>query len=71
MSQVDQALPYVRAISPYQPGKPIEELAREFGGSKSTHDRYRQQVCQELDRWYRRAIAMCRHEDVDQVHLND
>ena len=25
------ALPYVRAISPYQPGKPIEELAREFG----------------------------------------
>jgi len=25
------ALPYVRAITPYQPGKPIEELAREFG----------------------------------------
>lgn len=25
------ALPYVEAISPYQPGKPIEELAREFG----------------------------------------
>jgi len=25
------ALPYVQAISPYQPGKPIEELAREFG----------------------------------------
>jgi histidinol-phosphate aminotransferase len=25
------ALPYVRAISPYQPGKPVEELAREFG----------------------------------------
>lgn len=24
-------LPYVRAISPYQPGKPIEELARECG----------------------------------------
>jgi len=24
-------LPYVQAISPYQPGKPIEELAREFG----------------------------------------
>lgn len=47
------------------------KLAREFGGSKSTHDRYRQQVCQELDRWYRRAIAMCRHEDIDQVHLND
>lgn len=26
-----QALPYVRAISPYQPGKPITELAREMG----------------------------------------
>ncbi len=25
------ALPYVREIAPYQPGKPIEELAREFG----------------------------------------
>jgi len=25
------ALPYVQAISPYQPGKPIDELAREFG----------------------------------------
>jgi histidinol-phosphate aminotransferase len=25
------ALEYVRAIAPYQPGKPIEELAREFG----------------------------------------
>jgi histidinol-phosphate aminotransferase len=25
------ALPYVRAIAPYQAGKPIEELAREFG----------------------------------------
>jgi hypothetical protein len=25
------ALPYVRAITPYQPGKPVEELAREFG----------------------------------------
>ena len=31
MSQVDQALPYVRAISPYQPGKPITQLAREMG----------------------------------------
>ncbi len=31
MSLVDQALPYVRAISPYQPGKPITELAREMG----------------------------------------
>jgi histidinol-phosphate aminotransferase len=26
-----EALPYVRAIAPYQAGKPIEELAREFG----------------------------------------
>ena len=26
-----EALPYVRSISPYQPGKPITELAREFG----------------------------------------
>jgi len=31
MSLADQALPYVRAISPYQPGKPITELAREMG----------------------------------------
>ena len=31
MSLADQALPYVRAISPYQPGKPITELARETG----------------------------------------
>lgn len=31
MSLVDRALPYVRAISPYQPGKPISELARETG----------------------------------------
>ena len=28
MSLADQALSYVRAISPYQPGKPITELAR-------------------------------------------
>ncbi len=27
----EQALSYVRAISPYQPGKPITELAREMG----------------------------------------
>ena len=27
----DQALPNIRAISPYQPGKPIGELAREMG----------------------------------------
>jgi histidinol-phosphate aminotransferase len=31
MSLTEQALPYVRAISPYQPGKPITELAREMG----------------------------------------
>ena len=31
MNLVEQALPYVRAISPYQPGKPITELAREMG----------------------------------------
>ena len=31
MSLVDQALTYVRAISPYLPGKPITELAREMG----------------------------------------
>lgn len=31
MSLTEQALAYVRAISPYQPGKPITELAREMG----------------------------------------
>ena len=31
MSLAEQALPYVRAISPYLPGKPITELAREMG----------------------------------------
>jgi len=31
MSVADQALHYVRAISPYLPGKPITELARETG----------------------------------------
>ena len=31
MSLIEQALSYVRAISPYQPGKPITELAREMG----------------------------------------
>lgn len=31
MSLADQALSYVRAISPYQPGKPITQLAREMG----------------------------------------
>jgi len=31
MSLTEQALTYVRAISPYQPGKPITALARELG----------------------------------------
>ncbi len=31
MSLIDHAPSYVRAISPYQPGKPVSELAREFG----------------------------------------
>lgn len=31
MSLAEQALTYIRAISPYQPGKPITELAREMG----------------------------------------
>ena len=31
MSLVEQALSYVRPISPSQPGKPISELAREMG----------------------------------------
>jgi histidinol-phosphate aminotransferase len=31
MSLSEQSLSYVRAISPYQPGKPITELAREMG----------------------------------------
>jgi histidinol-phosphate aminotransferase len=30
-SHAIEALPYVRAIAPYQAGKPIEELAREYG----------------------------------------
>lgn len=31
MSLLENSLSYVRAISPYQPGKPITELAREMG----------------------------------------
>ncbi|MDR0576770.1 MAG: histidinol-phosphate transaminase [Candidatus Accumulibacter sp.] len=31
MPLCDQALPYVRAIAPYQPGKPITQLSRETG----------------------------------------
>jgi histidinol-phosphate aminotransferase len=35
MSLSDLAPPYVRSIAPYQPGKPISELAREFGLDES------------------------------------
>ena len=31
MALCDQSLPYIRAISAYQPGKPITQLAREMG----------------------------------------
>ena len=31
MALCDQSLPNVRAISPYLPGKPITQLAREMG----------------------------------------
>ncbi|MDR2786873.1 MAG: histidinol-phosphate transaminase [Candidatus Accumulibacter sp.] len=31
MSVCDRSLPYVRAIAPYQPGKPITQLSREMG----------------------------------------
>jgi len=31
MSTVSQALPYIRGISPYLPGKPITQLSREMG----------------------------------------
>jgi len=31
MNCCEFAPPYVRAIAPYQPGKPISELARELG----------------------------------------
>ena len=31
MTLYEQSLPYIRAISPYQPGKPITQLAREMG----------------------------------------
>jgi histidinol-phosphate aminotransferase len=31
MTPYEQSLPYIRAISPYQPGKPITQLAREMG----------------------------------------
>ena len=31
MNLCDLAPEYIRSISPYQPGKPISELAREFG----------------------------------------
>lgn len=32
----DLAPPYIRSIAPYQPGKPISELAREFGLQESS-----------------------------------
>jgi histidinol-phosphate aminotransferase len=35
MSLIESALSYVRSISPYQPGKPISELARETGIAES------------------------------------
>jgi len=31
MTLYEHSLPYIRAISPYQPGKPITQLAREMG----------------------------------------
>lgn len=31
MKLVDRAPQHIRSISPYQPGKPIAELARELG----------------------------------------
>ena len=31
MNYTELAPPYVRAIAPYQPGKPIAELERELG----------------------------------------
>ena len=36
MNICDLAPPYIRAISPYQPGKPISELAREMGMDERT-----------------------------------
>jgi histidinol-phosphate aminotransferase len=36
MSAADRAPEYIRAISPYVPGKPISELAREFGLEESS-----------------------------------
>jgi histidinol-phosphate aminotransferase len=35
MDYTELAPPYVRAIAPYQPGKPISEVAREFGLKES------------------------------------
>ena len=36
MTICDLAPPYIRSIAPYQPGKPISELAREFGLEESS-----------------------------------
>jgi len=37
MDLCEQSPSYVRAIAPYQPGKPISELAREMGLRKEDH----------------------------------
>ena len=37
MRIADIAPDYIRAISPYQPGKPISELAREMGLAEAEH----------------------------------
>lgn len=36
MSRIDTALPHVRAIPPYPPGRPIDDVAREFGLDPAT-----------------------------------
>lgn len=36
MSKIDTALPHVRAIPPYPPGRPIDDVAREFGLDPAT-----------------------------------
>lgn len=36
---LEQSPDYVRAISPYRAGKPIEELAREYGLNPQAIDR--------------------------------
>jgi histidinol-phosphate aminotransferase len=36
MNPVDRVPEYIRALVPYQPGKPIEEVEREYGISNSS-----------------------------------